>query len=223
MSGFFSIPKDLVKQADEQTVGFVGLPSKVYNAKILAAYIVNSQNSDSRAFTIKYQVEGNDRVFYESMWYQESRGLNTYANKKTGEEVLLPAFTQMLDCFAAAGVDINSVSPESLIVEHFGTEGTYPVFKDFTGKVMRLGIRHLLKDHYANTTDVDDTQTIQLFISDDGKSGGEIRGAKNAYSVESWEKMIAKKPDLDQRKDSKGTGAASAAPASDEKPAVQTW
>jgi len=208
MSGFFSVPKDLVKAADEQTMGFSGLKSAVYTAKIVAAYIVESGSSDAKALTIQYQVDGNERTFYESLWYQEGRGLNTYSCKKTGKEMLLPSFTQMLDFFSAAGVDIDAVSPEELIVKHFGAENKYPVFTDFTGKVMGLGIRHLLKDDYKNSTDVDDTQTIQLFINDEGKSGGELRDAKNAYSVAAWEKMIAKKPDLDQRRDSKGGAAA---------------
>ena len=157
MSSFFKIPSELVKEADEQTSGFVGLESKVYTTKVVAAYIVDSGTSDAKALTIQYQVDGNDRIFYESLWYQEGRGLNTYNCKKTGKELLLPSFTKMLDFFAAAGVDINAVAPEELIVKHYGTEGKYPVFKELSGKVMGFGIRHVLKDSYQDPTEVDDT------------------------------------------------------------------
>lgn len=209
--GFFNVPKDLVVAADEQTSGFVGLPSGIYTAKILAAYLVESGNSDAKSLTVQYQVDGNERVFYESLWYQEGRGLNTYSCKKTGNEVLLPSFTKMLDLFAAANVNVDQVSPEQLKVSHFGTEGMYPVFKDFTGKIIKIGARHLLKDNYKDSTEVDDTHEIELYIGDDDKTGGEIRGAKNAYSVAGWSKMIAKKPTKDQRKDSKGGSAAPSA------------
>ena len=210
MAGFFNVPSELVKVADEATVGFTGLSSAVYRSKILAVYIVESSNSSSKALTIQYQVPDSDRIHYESLWYQESRGLNTYSCKKTGSEKLLPSFTSMLDFFAAAGVDIDKVVPEPKTVKHFGTDGTYPTFMDFAGKVIDLGIRHLLKDDYKNSTDVDDTHTIQLFANLEGKSGGELRNAKNAYTVDGWKKMIAKKPTLDQRKDSKGGASAAA-------------
>ena len=191
-------------------MGFRGLESAIYRSKILSAYIVESSTSSAKALTIQYQVPDSDRVHYESLWYQEGRGLNTYSCKKTGKELLLPSFTSMLDFFAAAGVDVDTVVPEAKTVKHFGTNGTYPTFMEFSGKVIDLGIRHLLKDDYKNSTDVDDTHTIQLFANLEGKSGGEIREAKNAYSVDGWKKMIAKKPTLDQRKDSKGGAVAPA-------------
>ena len=222
MAGFFNVPSELVKAENEQTMGFSGLKSALYKAKLIAVYIVESASSESRALTIQYQVDGSDKIHYESLWYQEGRGLNTYACKKTGAEKLLPSFTQMLDMFAACGVDIDTTVPEQLVVKHYGAEASYPVFKEFTGKVVTLGVRHLLKDDYKNSTDIDDTQTIQLFIGDDGKSGGEIRGAKNAYTVAGWEKMIAKKPDLDQRKDSK-VGATTTATGDTPAPAVKSW
>ncbi len=222
---YFKVPADLVKAADEETTGFKGLDSAIYTAKILAAYLIDSSTSDAKALMIQYQVDGNERVFYESLWYQGSKGLNTYVCKTTGKDKLLPSFTQMLDFFSAAGVDIDVVAPETLKLKHFGQEGEYPVFKDFTGKIMKLGIRHILKDDYKKSTDVDDTQEIQLFIGADDKSGGEIRGAKNAYTVAGWSKTIAKKPTLDQRKHSKDGAIApstnSAAPEAGAK--VKSW
>ncbi len=222
MAGFFNIPSELVKKADEETIGFKGLESGVYTVKVLAAYVVESNSSSAKSVTIQYQVDGNERIFYESLWYLNGQGENFYVDKKDGSQKLLPSYHTMLDFFAAAGVDINTVQPEPLTLKHYGTEGQYPVFKEFTGKVMRFGIRHNLKDSYQDATEVEDTQVVQLFVNDEGKTGGEVRGASNAYSLAAWEKMIAKKPTLDQRKLSKGVAATTEQPSA-EAPKVQTW
>ena len=223
MNGFFSIPTELVKKADEETIGFKGLDSAIYTAKIVAAYVVDSSRSDAKSVTIQYKVEGNDRVFYESLWYLNGQGENFYVDKKDGSQKLLPSYHTMLDFFAAAGIDISTAMPEPMVVSHYGTEEKYPVFKDFTGKVMKLGIRRNLKDSYQDATEVDDTQVVQLFVNDEGKTGGEVRGASNAYSVSAWEKMIAKKPILDQRKLSRGDTQQAASEEAPVAPKIQNW
>ena len=62
-----------------------------------------------------------------------------------------------------------------------------------------------------------------MFINDEGKSGGEVRGAANAYTVSGWQKMIAKKPDLDQRKDSKGGAATTSGSEATPAASVKSW
>ena len=223
--GFFDINTDLVAASDNEERGFVGLASKVYKVAVVAAYIIESGRSDAKALMIQYKTsESDDKIHYEALWYQGGTGKNTYVDKTTGAEKLLPSFTQMLNLFAAAGVDIDAVTPEELVVKHFGEDGKYPVFTDFTGKVMDFGIRHVLKDDYKDETEVDDTQEVELFIADDGRSGSEIRGAKNGYTKASWEKMIAKKPTKDQRKLSKGGATAPAATGGSESTtSVKSW
>ena len=219
--GFFSVNTELVTAADEQTVGFKPLASAIYKVAIQAAYIVESSKSDAKALTIQYKTSDSDRVMYESLWYQEGRGLNTY--NKAGKEILLPSFTSMLDLFAAAGLDIETIAPTELKVTHYGTEGMYPVFKELSGAVLDFGVRQTLVDDYKETSESVDDNEVQLYVNAEGKSGGEIRGAKNAYTVASWTKMIGKKPVKDGRKHSKGgaTPASSATPEAAAK--VSSW
>jgi len=142
---------------------------------------------------------------------------------KDGKEILLPSFTGMLDFFAAAGVDIEAVSPKELVVKHFGTDGKFPVFDELTGKVMKFGIRKLLTDDYKEPTESKEDNEVSVFADKDGKAGSEIRGAKNAMGLDAFKKMIDKKPVKDSRKLSKSGAAAPVTGGSEQPSAMKAW
>ena len=144
MSIFSNLSNDNLEQQQDNLGGYSALESGTYDAKIITAYVTNSQKG---AMAVNFVFDLDGREYREQLWITNSKGENFFINKKTNAKVPLPGFTIVNDiCLCTLGQDLKELdtSPRVFKIYDFDTKQEMPkevpTIIDLMGKDITLGI-----------------------------------------------------------------------------------
>ena len=148
MGNIFANKKPASKrQVEEDYVGGGGvLDTDIYSGTIKYAYIGKAANSDARNMTLAVTVNGNDIT--KSIWMTNRDGDVTYKDKKSGDQVNLPAYNQVNAlCMLLVSKEIGDMEVEEKTLKLYDYESKKEInqqvqcFEELHGLELQVAIQ----------------------------------------------------------------------------------
>lgn len=175
---FGNLTTEGAEKVEDRVGGFTLFETDVYEGIVKLAYVTKSTSSESQAANLVIDIGG--REYRETIWMTNSKGENTYQDKKDpAKKHLLPGFISINDlAMMTTETPLSEQDLENKVVEIYDFEArkavptNVPVFVDMLGKPVKVAIQKRTVDKqkkdgnnvYQNTGETRDENTIVKFF-----------------------------------------------------------
>jgi hypothetical protein len=113
---------------------------EIHDVQIRLAYL-GEYDSGAKYFVIEFEKENGQRdSMRETISSGDTKGNRTYY-EKDGKKYPLPGINKINSVLKAVGTNILEIKPVETIIEVFGSQESHPVFKELTGKKLKVGVQ----------------------------------------------------------------------------------
>jgi hypothetical protein len=130
--------EELQKKFEESNDGFK--EGEIHDVQIRLAYL-GDYDSGAKYFTIEFEKENGQRDnIRETITSGDAKGNKAYY-EKDGKKFPLPGINKINSILKAVDTDILKIKPTDTVIEVFGKQEQRPVFKELTGKKLKVGVQ----------------------------------------------------------------------------------
>jgi hypothetical protein len=130
--------EELQKKFDEANDGFK--EGEIHDVQIRLAYL-GDYDSGAKYFAIEFEKENGQRDnIRETITSGDEKGNKAYY-EKDGKKYPLPGINKINSILKTVGTNILEIKPTDTVIEIFGKKEQHPVFKELTGKRLKVGVQ----------------------------------------------------------------------------------
>jgi hypothetical protein len=130
--------EELQKKFDEASDGFK--EGEIHDVRIRLAYL-GIYDSGAKYFVIEFEKENGQRDnIRETITSGDEKKNKTYY-EKDGKKLPLPGINKINSILKTVGTNVLEIKPTNTVIEVFGKKEQRPVFKELTGKKLKVGVQ----------------------------------------------------------------------------------